>query len=102
MSFAERQLQFTFSGEKVGTFSASGLRAAASIQAYSGRLGTSAQVKVYGLTEAQMNTYSSKISSGVGVREFSLSVEAGDVGGVLSQVVNGNIWRSYIDLQDEP
>ena len=102
MSFAERQLQFTFSGENAGTLSASGLRAIARVQAYGGRLGVSAQVKIYGLTEVQTNAYSSRISAGVGISQFNLSIEAGDVGGTLSQVVSGNIWRSYIDLQEEP
>jgi hypothetical protein len=102
MSFTERQLQFTFSGENTGTLSASGLRALTSIQAYGGRMGVSAQVKIYGLTEAQANAYSSRISAGVGVSEFSLTIEAGDVGSKLSRVISGNIWRSYIDLQDIP
>lgn len=102
MAFVGRQLRFTFSGESTGTLVASGLRAIASIQAFGESLGVSAQVKIYGLTEAQTNAYSSNISAGVGIEQFSLSIEAGDIGSEPSQVVNGNIWRSFVDLQAVP
>jgi hypothetical protein len=102
MAFVGRQLRFTFSGENVGTLVASGLRAIANIQAFGGPLGVSAQVKIFGLTEAQVNKYSSRISAGVGIEQFNLSIEAGDVGSELSQVVNGNIWRSFPDFQAVP
>jgi hypothetical protein len=102
VAFVERQLRFTFSGAQTGTLSVAGLRAVASIQAFQGRLGVSAQVSVWGLSLAQMNTYSSRISAGVGVDQFALAIEAGDIGGTLHQVVNGAIWRSDIDLEGEP
>lgn len=102
MAFAERMLQLSFSGASSGTLQISGLRTYVSIQAMTGELGVSAQLKVWGLSLDQMNNYSSKISAGVGIDEFTLVIEAGDVGGQLSQVVNGSIWRSYPDFQDAP
>lgn len=102
MSFVQRQLRLTFSGEHAGTLQVAGLRTYASIQAYTGKLGVSAQVRVWGLSLEQMNAYSSQLSTGVGIDEFTLSLEAGDVDGQLSQVVDGAIWRSYPDFQDAP
>jgi hypothetical protein len=102
MSFAERVLQFQFSGAQSGSFTASGLRAVASVQASAGRLGTLAQVKIWGLSMAQMNAYSSRIPTALGINQFSLAISAGDLGSELSEVVNGNIWESYIDLTDAP
>jgi hypothetical protein len=72
VSFAERVLSFAFSGAPgflgapSGSFTAQGLRAAASIQAAGGRLGTQAQVKIWGLSLAQMNAYSSAIAASIG------------------------------------
>lgn len=102
MSFAERVLKFTFSGAQSGSFSAEGLRAAASIQSYPGRLGSTAQVKIWGLTLDQMNAYSSVIPAGVAAQQFNLIIEAGDLGQPLVQAVNGAILRSYIDLSGSP
>jgi hypothetical protein len=102
VSFAERVLRFTFSGAQSGSFSAAGLRAAANIQATDGKLGVTAQVKIWGLSIDQMNNYSSTISAGVGVDEFNLIIEAGDLGGQLSKVIDSPIWRSYIDLSGAP
>jgi len=111
MSFAERVLSFTFSGAPGfpgapnGTFTAQGLRAAASIQTAGGRLGTQAQVKIWGLSLAQMNAYSSAIAAsigGAGLSDFNLEISAGELGGQLSKVMQGLIWRSFIDLSNAP
>jgi hypothetical protein len=102
VSFAERVLQFTFSGAQSGSFTASGLRAWASIQGSQGRLGFQAQVKIWGLSLAQMNAYSSRIPTALGINKFGLVIAAGDLGGGLSEVVNGSIFGSYIDLTDAP
>jgi hypothetical protein len=102
LSYTEKTLRFTFSGAQSGNFSAAGLRAAASIQAYPDRAGTTAQVKIWGLTLDQMNAYCSTIPAGVAAQNFSLIIEAGDLGGTLSQVVNCNILRSFIDLTGAP
>lgn len=102
MAFLERQLRFTFSGEKTGTISVAGLRAVASVQAFQGRLGVAAQVRIWGLSGAQMNAYSSRLAAGVGLNEFDLVIEAGDIDGEMSKVIDGAIWRSFIDLQESP
>jgi len=112
MAFSERELRFTFSGAQPfsgapsGSFSAAGLRAVASIQAVEGRLGVQAQVKIWGLSMDQMNAYSTAIPSAVGgaggLGSVNLVIEAGDFGGSLSQVFNGLIWQSYIDLTGAP
>ena len=96
MSFVQRQLKFSFSGASTGDFSASGLRAYASIDAYSGRLGVQAQVRVWGLSLAKMTAYSSKLPQGVGVNNYNLIIEAGNVDSPLTQVINGTIFRSII------
>jgi len=102
MALAERTLKFTFSGAQSGSFSAEGLRAAVQVQAYQGRLGAMAQVKVWGLSLAQMNNYSAQIPTALGINKFGLVVEAGNIGGQLAQVINGVIWESYVDLTDAP
>ncbi|HEX5461059.1 MAG TPA: hypothetical protein VFX20_13930 [Steroidobacteraceae bacterium] len=102
MAFAERALKFTFSGDKTGTLEVAGLRAVANIDAVDGRLGVSAQVKIWGLSMGQMNAYSSRLASGVGVNQFGLTIEAGYVGEAMSTVIKGAIWRSYVDLQGTP
>lgn len=104
MSFAQRQLKFTFSGATSGSFSAAGLRAAASIQSMEGMLGITAQVKIWGLSLDQMNNYSSAIPQAIGneIPDANLVIEAGELGGALSQVIDAPIWASYIDLTDAP
>lgn len=102
MAFVQRQLQLTFSGESTGTLKVAGLRTYATIQQFTGKLGVAAQVRVWGLSEDQMNKYSSRIAAGVGVSHFNLALEAGDIGGALAPVVDGAIWRSYPDFQGSP
>jgi len=102
MTFAERELRFTFSGAKSGSFSAEGLRAAVGVQAFPGRLGNQAQVKVWGMSLAQMNAYSSPLSAAVAAENFRLTIDAGDMGGGLSQLIDGLILRSFIDLSGAP
>jgi hypothetical protein len=107
MALTEKTLEFTFSGAESGSFSASGLRAVASIQAFQGRLGQQAQVRIWGLSLAQMNQYSTRIptaigGSGVGINQVTLVIKAGDLGGELSTVMEGLIWESYIDLTNSP
>lgn len=102
MSFAERVLSFSFSGAQSGNFTAAGLRAAVSIQSYPDRIGSTAQVKIWGLTLAQMNAYSSKISAGVGAEQFNLVIQAGNLGEPLTELLNGPIYRSRIVLSGAP
>jgi hypothetical protein len=104
MSFSERELKFTFSGAPSGILSAAGLRSAASIQVTDGLIGVTAQVKIWGLTLAQMNQYSDVIPSAIGdtLPDANLVIEAGDLGSPLVQIISGPIWSSYIDLTGAP
>jgi hypothetical protein len=111
MAFTEKVLSFAFSGAPgfsgapTGSFTAQGLRAVAGIQRAAGRLGVQAQVKVWGLSMAQMNAYSSVLSAsigGAGLGNFSLVISAGDLGDQLTEVMEGLIWNSFIDLGDAP
>lgn len=108
MALTERALRFTFSGAAEGSFSAEGLRAIVSAQQYQGKLAAAAQCRIWGLSLAQMNAYSSQFVGAPGLRPnstiqyFTLSVEAGDVGGELSQFINANIIASFIDLSEAP
>jgi hypothetical protein len=110
MAFTEKVLQFTFEGASgpVGSFTASGLRAVAQIQAYQGRLGQQAQVKIWGLSMAQMNAYSTRIPTAIGgagnegINQATLSIAAGDLGSQLSTVMEGLLYESYIDLTNAP
>lgn len=102
MAFSERVLKFSFSGAQSGSFSAAGLRAACNIQSYPQRAGTTAQVKIWGLTLDQMNAYSSVIPALVAAKKFNLVIEAGDLGQPLTQLLNGPILRSFVDLSGAP
>lgn len=102
MSFAERVLQFQFSGAQSGNLSASGLRAIVSLQGGSGRLGTNGYAKIWGLSLDQMNAYSTKLPTAVGIEQFNLAISAGDFNGQLSEVANSPIFESYIDLTGAP
>src|ERR1700691_1633404 len=104
MALSQRVLKFTFSGATEGSFSASGLRAAANIQVTEGIIGVTAQVKIWGLSLSQMNEYSSAIPQAISdeIPDANLIIEAGDLGGTLVQVIDGRVWWSYIDLTDAP
>jgi len=105
MSLAERALRFTFSGAQSGNFSAAGLRAAVNIQSFPDRAGTSAHVKIWGLSLGQMNNFSSRMASvpgGIQLQKFNLVIEAGDLGGTFSEALNGPILSSSIDLSGAP
>lgn len=134
MALAERVLRFTFSGggpvgsavassalvgtpglatlaaafgtaaSTIGSFTAAGLRAIASIQSYSGPLGVQAQVKIWGLSMAQMNNFSTVIPSAINAElpNARLIIEAGDLGGNFSTVIDASIFQSFIDLTAVP
>ena len=104
MSLTKRVLRFSFSGGLSGGFTAAGLRAAASIQITDGILGTQAAAKIWGLSEAQMNSYSSAIPNAINdeLPDANLVIEAGDLGGSFIKVIDGPIFSSNIDLTDSP
>jgi hypothetical protein len=103
MAFTERQLKFTFSGSPAGSFSAAGLRAMVSVQQYTGPIGVRAEVKIWGLSLAQMTAYSTPISSAINAAlpDARLIVEAGDQTG-FSKVIDAPIFQSYIDFSETP
>jgi hypothetical protein len=94
----------TAAASPFGSFTASGLRAIASIQSYSGPLGVQAQVKIWGLSMAQMNKYSTVIPSAINAElpNARLIIEAGDLGGNFSTVIDASIFQSSIDLTAVP
>jgi hypothetical protein len=102
VSFAERVLNFKFYGSLSGDFSAAGLRAVVSINKTQGRLGVQATAKIWGLSLPQMNAYSSKIPTDLGVNQLGLVIEAGDLDGNFTEAVDANVWESYIDLTGTP
>lgn len=103
MSYTQKVLSFTFAGAQSGSFTASGLRAWVSIQRQRGRLGVQGQVKIWGLSDAQMNAYSSRIPTAASaLSPLTLTIAAGDLGGALTEVANAVIWESFIDLSGAP
>lgn len=74
----------------------------ANVQSFGQRLGLQADVKVWGLSLDQMNSYSSPLSSDVGLQQFRLIIEAGDVDEEPSVLMDGSIVRSYVDLSGAP
>lgn len=102
MSFTQRQLRLTFSGAKSGTVQVAGLRAIANVQTFIGKAGVAAQLRVWGMKLEQMNAYSSARPAGVGIEQFSLAIEAGDLNGPLRRIVDAGIWRSFVDLEGAP
>lgn len=103
MTFAVRQINLQFSTNNGQTLSLEGLRCSAVITnpgGYSafGQL----QLKVYGMTLDQMNTFSSIGSNQVAVQDNSVIVSAGDEGSPLTQVFSGTIISSFIDLSSMP
>lgn len=60
------------------------------------------QLKVWGMTLEQMNTYSAVGTNQVVLQNQSVTVFAGDQGGTINQVFSGGIVSSYIDLAHQP
>ena len=103
MSFAVRQinLQFTSNGK---TLSLKGLRCIANITNPGGNSAYgSLQLKVFGMTLAQMNEYSTIGSNMVAAQNTSVVVDAGNESDVaLQQVFSGTIISSFIDFASVP
>ncbi|OYW78649.1 MAG: hypothetical protein B7Z19_06795 [Polynucleobacter sp. 32-46-5] len=60
------------------------------------------QLRVYGMTLAQMNEFSSDGANMVAVQNQSVTVIAGNQGDSLEQVFSGTLISSYIDLSSVP
>lgn len=103
MSFAIRQINLLFSGSAEGKVSLEGLRCQAVISNPGGdnAIGT-LQLRVYGMSLARMNQYSSIGSSLVNAENYSITVVAGDEGNPLLEVFSGHIYSSFIDFSSVP
>ena len=104
MSFAVRQINLQFLNTSNQILNLEGLRCSATITNPGGSMAFGQlQLKVYGMTLAQMNEYSSIGTNLVAVQKQSVIVNAGNQGDVaLSQVFKGNLMSSYIDLSNLP
>jgi len=104
MTFAVRQIDLQFSGVNSQVVNLKGLRCSATIVNPGGSMAFGQlQLKVYGMTLAQMNEYSSIGTNQVAVQQQSITVSAGNQGDIaLSQVFQGNLMSSYIDLSNMP
>lgn len=60
------------------------------------------QLKVFGMTMELMNEYSSVGTNKVVLQNQSVTVYAGDSGGVMNQVFSGGIISSYLDMSHQP
>jgi len=104
MSFAIRQINLQFTTVNGKTLDLQGLRCSAIITNPGGNsaYGT-LQLKVYGMTLAQMNEYSSTGANMVGVQNTTVVVSAGNQGdAALQQVFSGTIISSFIDFASVP
>jgi hypothetical protein len=103
MTFAVRQINLQFTSSNGDTVTLEGLRCSAHITNPGGNTAFGQlQLRVYGMTLDQMNQYSSTGSNMVAVQDQSVTVSAGDQGGILNQVFSGTIISSFIDLSSLP
>ena len=102
MSFAQRQIDVAFSSGS-GTVNLQGLRCAAVIMNPGGFVAYGQlQLRIYGMSLDQMNAYSSTGVNMVAAQDIAITVSAGDVGGILYQVFQGTLIRSFIDFSGAP
>lgn len=103
MTFAVRQIDLQFTSSNGETVELKGLRCSATIQNPGGNAAFGQlQLRVYGMTLDQMNQYSSTGSNMVAVQDQSVTVSAGNQGGILNQVFSGTLISSFIDLSSVP
>lgn len=109
MSLEQRAIDVTFElGE--GNFGEggsnkvklTGLRIAAKIIKAGGPSMGTAQLQIYGMTLDKMNKLSTLGQTPTTVRKNTITVEAGDIGGVMSAVFIGNITNAWGDYQGAP
>ena len=102
MTFAQRQINLQFSGSD-GIVTLPGLRCIAMITNPGGfNAFGQLQLRVWGMTMAHMNQFSSTGSNMVTAQNLSITLTAGNVGGVISQVFSGTLIRSFIDMSSPP
>lgn len=103
MSFAYRQINLQFLDQSGEILNLEGLRCSATIINPGGNSAFGQlQLKVYGMTLAQMNQYSSTGANMVAAQNQSVTVLAGNQGSILNQVFSGTIISSFIDLSSMP
>lgn len=103
MTFAIRQINLQFTQVDGETINLQGLRCMATITNPGGNSAFGQlQLRVYGMTLAQMNELSSDGANMVAVQNKSVTVTAGNEGESLEQVFSGTIISSYIDLSSVP
>lgn len=102
MTFAQRQINLQFSSAS-GIVTLPGLRCSAVIANPGGfNAFGQLQLRVWGMTMAQMNQFSSTGSNMVTTQNASVTVMAGNVGGAIGQVFSGTLIRSFIDFSSPP
>ena len=102
MTFAQRQINLQFSGAN-GTVNLPGLRCTAVIANPGGfNAFGQMQLRVWGMTMAQMNQFSSTGVNMVATQNQNVTVMAGNMGGAIAQVFSGTLVRSFIDMSGVP
>ena len=103
MNFNTRYIKLQFSDVSGSTIVLDGLRCAAVITNPGGSSAFgNLHLKVYGMTLEQMNEYSSVGANMVAVQHRTITVSAGNIGSIPSQVFAGTIISSYIDFSSVP
>lgn len=104
MSYVKRKLDITFSlgegnfGESgANTVKMSNLRVSSRIIKAGGPSMGTAQLQIYGMSLDKMNQLSTLGQRPTTVRRNTIMVEAGDEGGVMASVFNGNITNAWFD-----
>jgi hypothetical protein len=103
MTFAQRQINLQFSNDQGVPLELDGLRCEAIISMAGGYASAAQlQLRVFGMTLAQMNKYSSTGSNMVRVQNATITVSAGNVGGPMTQVFAGTLIKSFPDFSGAP
>jgi len=104
MSFVQKNITLQFvSNNNVDLVNLVGLRTEVIVTNPGGNNSYGAlSLKVYGMTLDQMNTYSSAGSNFVAIQNQSITVAAGNLGEIPTQIFSGTLRRSYIDFSNIP
>ena len=102
MTFAERQIDLQFSTSQ-STANLGGLRCIATIMHPGGSMAQAQlEMRVWGMTNSQMNEFSSVGMDQVALQNVTVKVMAGAVGQAISQVFEGSVRRAYMDFSGAP
>lgn len=107
--FVKRKIDVIFNigegekGEKPGeNIRVSGLRVAARVEYYNAAVQAEAHLRIYGLKQSLMNYLTGTGFNATEIRNNTVVIQAGNEGGIMSTVYQGNIWRSYADYSGTP